>query len=267
VGSQAGCLTRLSGCLHPRELFLRQWEIGCGCEAGAGQAAYAKIASAVVLSLSWTRTRHFVVACGSFRRPAPNPLHSPACTPASTRRRANPRGHAGQFGIAPARVCSTLRWRKADSSVSPALNERRLSTTRICYGFFPLHQQKPRNPTIAVGAVGIAAVRRRFIEMRQRQPGAQQQRHIPAKRSMPVFDPDAPLANPFRPFVEVMVDAEAQMPARVRKPFRIERRLKPRKRSNPRGSRQSGRRGRPICREVRMRRSCPYRPPVQSSCG
>jgi hypothetical protein len=127
VGSQAGCLTRLSGCLHPRELFLRQWEIGCECEGGAGQAAYAKIASAVVLSLSWTRTRHFVVACGSFGRPAPNPLHSPACTPASTRRRASPRGHAGQFGIASARVCSTLRWRKADSSVSPTLNERRLS--------------------------------------------------------------------------------------------------------------------------------------------
>jgi len=33
------------------------------------------------------------------------------------------------------------------------------------------------------------------------------------------------------------------------------------------GGRQSGRRSRPICREARMRRSCPYRPPVQSSCG
>ena len=40
-----------------------------------------------------------------------------------------------------------------------------------------------------------------------------------------------------------------------------------RKRSNHRGGRQSGRRSRPICREARMRRSCPYRPPVQSSCG
>ena len=37
--------------------------------AGAGQAAYAKIAGAVVLSLNQTRTRHFVVAWGSFRSP------------------------------------------------------------------------------------------------------------------------------------------------------------------------------------------------------
>ena len=39
--------------------------------AGAGEAAYAKIAGAVVFVAHWTRTRHFVVAWGSFRSPAP----------------------------------------------------------------------------------------------------------------------------------------------------------------------------------------------------
>jgi hypothetical protein len=41
-----------------------------------GKPAYAKIAAAVVLSFSKTRTRHFVVAWESFRSPAPTPLRA-----------------------------------------------------------------------------------------------------------------------------------------------------------------------------------------------
>ena len=44
--------------------FCDKWEVGYECEPGAGKPAYAKIAAAVILSFSKTRTRHFVVACG-----------------------------------------------------------------------------------------------------------------------------------------------------------------------------------------------------------
>jgi hypothetical protein len=47
------------GCLHPRKLFLRQMEGRLRVRAGAGQAAYAKIAGAVVLSFNKTRTIHY----------------------------------------------------------------------------------------------------------------------------------------------------------------------------------------------------------------
>ena len=53
-------------------IFLRGYE----CEPGTGKPAYAKIAAAVVLSFSETRTRHFVVAWESFRSPAPTPLRA-----------------------------------------------------------------------------------------------------------------------------------------------------------------------------------------------
>ena len=51
-------------------------EVGYECEPGAGKPAYAKIAAAVVLSFSETRTPHFVVAWESFRSPAPTPLRA-----------------------------------------------------------------------------------------------------------------------------------------------------------------------------------------------
>jgi hypothetical protein len=44
--------------LHPRKLFLRQMGGRLRVRAGAGKPAYAKIAAAVVLSFSETRTRH-----------------------------------------------------------------------------------------------------------------------------------------------------------------------------------------------------------------
>jgi hypothetical protein len=57
-------------------------EIGRTGEPGAGKPAYAKIAAAVVLSFSETRSRHFVVAWESFRSPAPTPLRrSPRTEP------------------------------------------------------------------------------------------------------------------------------------------------------------------------------------------
>ncbi|MGA7867370.1 MAG: hypothetical protein WCA23_25835, partial [Stellaceae bacterium] len=48
----ARCLARPSGGLHPRKLFLRQMGGRLLVRAGAGQAAYSKIAAAVVLSFS-----------------------------------------------------------------------------------------------------------------------------------------------------------------------------------------------------------------------
>jgi hypothetical protein len=56
--------------------FCYIWEVGYECEPGAGKPAYAKIAAAVVLSFSETRTQHFVVAWESFRSPAPTPLRA-----------------------------------------------------------------------------------------------------------------------------------------------------------------------------------------------
>ena len=53
-----------------------KWAVGYECEPGAGKPAYAKIAAAVVLSFSKTRTRHFVVAWENFRSPAPTPLRA-----------------------------------------------------------------------------------------------------------------------------------------------------------------------------------------------
>jgi len=48
VGPQVGCLTRASGWLHSWNYFCDKWKVGCECEQGLSQAAYAKIAGAVV---------------------------------------------------------------------------------------------------------------------------------------------------------------------------------------------------------------------------